>query len=110
VSYRLVARNVSREPALGARACAQLPRVVQFVRGTAGVRFAGSELCIDRRLLGPGAGVAARLVAHVDVDARPGMTHARAIASAANADLVRARARMRVLRRPCRPQRTPVTG
>jgi hypothetical protein len=110
VSYRVVVRNVSREPALRTRTCALLPHVVQFVRATAGVRFAGSRLCFDRRRLDAGAEAAAKLVAHVDVDARPGMTHARATAAAANAGRVRARARMRVLRRPCRPQHTPVTG
>jgi uncharacterized repeat protein (TIGR01451 family) len=110
VSYRVVARNVSRVPALGAHVCTQLPRVVQFVRATAGVRFAGSQLCFGRGRLAPGARMAAHLVAHIDVDAEGGMTRARARASAANAGAVHARARMRVLERPRRPQRTPVTG
>jgi hypothetical protein len=110
VSYLVTVRNASREPALRTRTCAQLPRVVQFVRAPAGVRFSGSRLCFSRRRLAAGAAAAARLVAHVDVDARPGMTRARATAAAANAGLVRARARMRVLRRPCPPLHTPVTG
>jgi uncharacterized repeat protein (TIGR01451 family) len=110
VSYRAIVRNISRDPALRTRVCAQLPGVVQFVRATAGVRFAGSRLCFARGRLAPGAEAAARLVAHIDVDARAGMTHASASAVAANADPVRARARMRVLRRPCPPRHTPVTG
>jgi hypothetical protein len=110
VSYRVAARNVSREPALRARVCARLPPVVQLARATAGVTFAGSELCFDRPRLAAGAQVAARLVAHVDVDAHAGPTLARATASASNAALVRARARMRVLRRPCHTERAPVTG
>jgi hypothetical protein len=110
VSYLVTVRNASREPALRTRTCAQLPRVVQFVRAPAGVRFSGSRLCFSRRRLAAGAAAAARLVAHVDVDARPGMTRARATAAAANAGRVRARARMRVLRRPCPPRHTPVTG
>jgi hypothetical protein len=110
VSYLMTVRNASREPVLRARTCAQLPRVVQFVRATAGVSFSGSRLCFSRRHLAAGAAAAARLVAHVDVDARPGMTRASATAGAANAGLVRARARMRVLRRACPPRHTPVTG
>ena len=110
VAYRVELRNVSREPALGTRTCAQLPRVVQLVRTTAGVRFAGSRVCFNRGSLAPRASATALLVAHVDVDARPGVTRAHATAAAANADLVRARARMRVLRRPCRPHHVAVTG
>jgi uncharacterized repeat protein (TIGR01451 family) len=110
VSYRLVVRNVSREPALRARVCARLPGSVQFVGATTRVWFAGSELCFDRARIAAGDEVAERVVVHVDVDAHPGMTRARATASAANADLSRARARMRVIRRPCHAQRAPVTG
>ena len=102
VSYRVVARNVSHRPALQTRVCARLPRVVRFVRATAGVRFAGRELCFRRGRLGPGARAAARLVAHIDVDAEGGMTRARATAIAANAGRVRARARMRIVERPRR--------
>jgi hypothetical protein len=110
VSYRVVARNVSGEPAVRARVCVGLPSPVQFVRATTEVRFAGSALCFDRARLRPGAAVTERIVVHIDVDAPAGMTRARATASAANAALVRARARMRVIQRPCRPQRAPVTG
>jgi uncharacterized repeat protein (TIGR01451 family) len=110
VSYRVAVRNVSRVAALRTRVCTQLPSVVQFVRATAGVRFAASRLCFDRRRLAAGAQAAARLVAHVDVDAAPRLTRAHADAAAANADPVRARARMRGLRRPCRPRHVPVTG
>jgi hypothetical protein len=110
VSYRLVARNVSREPASRARVCMRLPGNVQFVRATTRMRFAGSDLCFDRPRLAAGAEVAERVVVHIDVDARAGSTRARATASAANADLVRARARMRVIQRPCRAQHVPVTG
>jgi hypothetical protein len=110
VSYRVVARNVSRVAALHARVCAQLPPMLQFVRATRGVRFDGSDLCFGRGRLAPGARMGARLVAHIDVDAEGGMTRARARASAANAAAVHARARMRVIERPRRPQRTPVTG
>jgi hypothetical protein len=110
VSYRVVARNVSGEPAVRARVCVGLPSPVQFVRATTRVRFAGSALCFDRSRLRPGAAVTERIVVHIDVDAPAGVTRARATASAANAALVRARARVRVIQRPCRPQRAPVTG
>ena len=103
VSYRVVARNVSRVPALRARVCAQLPRAVQFVRATAGVRFDGSQLCFARNRLAPGAAMAARLVAHIDLDAEGGLTRARARASAANASRVHALAPMRIVERPRRP-------
>jgi hypothetical protein len=110
VSYQLVARNVSHDAAVKARVCVRLPGNVQFVRATALARFVGSELCFDRPRLAAGEEVAERLVVHIDVDAHPGTTRAHATAVAANAALVRARARMRVLRRPCRPQHAPVTG
>jgi uncharacterized protein DUF11 len=110
VAYRVKVRNVARVAALRTRTCAELPRVVQLVRASAGVRFAGSRLCFTRTRLAAGAQAAATLVAHVDVDAQPGMTRARAHATAANADPVRARARMRVLRRPCPQEHVPVTG
>jgi hypothetical protein len=110
VSYRVVARNVSAQPAVRPRVCVGLPSLVQFVRATTSVRFAGSDLCFGRARLGPGAAATERLVVHIDVDARAGVTSARATASAANAALVRARARMRVIRRPCPPRHAPVTG
>ena len=110
VSYRVVARNVSAQPAVRPRVCVGLPSRVQFVRATTSVRFAGSDLCFRRARLGPGAAAAERVVVHIDVDARAGVTSARATASAENAALVRARARMRVIRPPCPPRHAPVTG
>lgn len=110
VSYRVVVWNLSAQPAVRARVCIALPSQVQLVRAPSSVRFSGSELCFDRKRLRPGAAAAERVVVHIDVDARAGMTHARATASAANAVLVRAHARMRVIRRPCPPRHVPVTG
>jgi uncharacterized repeat protein (TIGR01451 family) len=108
--YRVVVRNVSRVAAIRTRVCERLPASVQFVRASRRVRFVGRELCFDRGRLRGGRALAARVVVHVDTDARPGLVRARATASAANADRARARARMRVLRRPTPPRSAPVTG
>jgi hypothetical protein len=109
-SYRVVARNVSHQPAVRARICERLPGRVQFVRASRHVRFAGPELCFGRRRLPGGSALTARVLVHVDTDARPGLTSARATATAANADRARARARMRVMVRAVAPRRAPVTG
>jgi uncharacterized repeat protein (TIGR01451 family) len=109
-TYTVVARNVSREPAVRTRVCETLPARVQFVRATRRVRFVGRDVCFDRRRLGAGASLATLVVVHVDTDARPGMARARATATAANADRAGARARLRVLQRVAPPRRAPVTG
>jgi uncharacterized repeat protein (TIGR01451 family) len=104
VSYRVVARNVSRVTAVRARVCTQLPRALQFVRATAGVRRDGSRFCFTRRRLLAGTAAHARLVVHIDLDAEGGPTRARATASAANAPRVHARAPMRVIEMPRAPR------
>jgi hypothetical protein len=98
VRYRVVARNVSRVPALRTRVCVRLPRVVQLVRG---VR------CFARARLASGARMTAVLVAHIDIDFEGGTTLARATAHATNAARVHARARMRIREMPRHAVRSP---
>jgi hypothetical protein len=108
--YRVVARNVAGVAAVRARVCTRLPASVQFVRASRSMRFAGRELCFGRHRLAPGSALAARVVVHVDTDARPAVIRAHATATAANADRARARARLRVMRRALVPRPAPVTG
>jgi uncharacterized repeat protein (TIGR01451 family) len=108
--YRVVARNASHVPATRTRVCTRLPATVQFVQASRPMRFAGRRLCFGRHRLSPGGHLAARVLVHVDTDARPGLIRADCVVTAANADRALARARVRVMSRPVVPRPAPVTG
>jgi uncharacterized repeat protein (TIGR01451 family) len=109
-SYKVVARNTSRNAATGVRVCSRLPGNVQFKKASRRTSFSGQSVCFDVASLASGGSTAARIDVRIDRDARSGMARASALATAANADRATARAALRVLRRAQAVRPAPVTG
>ncbi len=109
-SYRVVARNTSRNAANAVRVCSRLPGNVQFRKATRTTRFSGQSVCFDVASLGAGQSVGARILVRIDRDAHAGQARASARATASNADRATARAALRVLRRAQAVRPAPVTG